>query len=171
MSMVGQGCPPEAELAGALAGAATDVFQVMLDVQVLECSIEHANALPGSGVLAVLGFTGSSNGAGMVWCLPEGACRLASHMLMTEYDEPCDEVLDAVGEIANMIVGNVKSDLEAVLGPLSLSTPTVICGEDFKARKGNVNDWTTVALQWGELVFVTGISIAGAIKDDSPVIG
>ena len=160
MNAVLQRSPSDAELASALANTAREVFRLMLDADIVECGRDCAAAIPHSGVVAVLSFTGSCTGAGLVWCSPDTACKLAGRMLMSEFDTPGDEVLDAIGEIANMIVGNVKSDLEPILGPLSLGTPTVIYGAEYRARKGSANCWITVALEAGDCPFLAAISLA-----------
>ena len=47
-------------------------------------------------------------------------------MMLADYTSVEGEVLDAIGEIANMIFGNVKTALESEVGDLGLSIPTVI---------------------------------------------
>ena len=44
------------------------------------------------------------------------ACKMASHLLLTEYGAVDEDVLDAVAEVTNMIIGNVKTTLENRLG-------------------------------------------------------
>ena len=63
---------------------------------------------------------------------------------MTHFDAVNEEVLDAVAEVANMIIGNVKSFFEEKLGPLNLSVPTVIFGRNYRARSAGVPAWTSV---------------------------
>jgi chemotaxis protein CheX len=91
-------------------------------------------ATPGSAVVALVGLTGAWSGSGVVSCSGPLACRLSGRMLMTEFPAVDAEVLDAMGEIANMIVGNVKEDLATTLGPLAISTPTVIHGDGLQTR-------------------------------------
>ncbi len=55
-------------------------------------------------------------------------------MLMTEAPSVNEDVLDAVAELTNMIIGSVKTDLESQLGPLGLSIPTVVFGRNFRTR-------------------------------------
>ena len=168
LSASGVGCLKEAGMAQVLADTARDVFSVMMGASGVERDESGVAGPPHTGVLAVLGLTGARTGAGMLWCSQESACKLAGHLLMSEYETPTDEVLDAVGEIANMIIGNVKSDLEEVVGTLSLGTPTVICGAEFRARKANTGSWTTVGLRWDECFFIAGISLSEAPASEHP---
>lgn len=87
-----------------------------------------------AGVVAVLGLTGAWGGTGQLSCDAELAKQIARKLLMSDYAAVDEEVLDAVAEVANMIVGNVKTYLEQSLGPMALSTPAVFFGNDFEAR-------------------------------------
>jgi chemotaxis protein CheX len=71
-------------------------------------------------------------------------------MLMTESPAVNEEVLDAIAELTNMIVGNVKTDLERHLGPLGLSIPTVVYGRNFKTRSAGSTEWIVVRFRWGD---------------------
>ena len=57
---------------------------------------------------------------------------MGANMLMTEASAVNEEVLDAMAELTNMVIGNVKTKLESQLGPLGLSIPTVVYGRNFK---------------------------------------
>ncbi len=50
-------------------------------------------------------------------------------MLMMEIKEFNTDVKDAIGEVSNMIAGNVKTKLTAQYGEMNLSIPIVIAGE------------------------------------------
>ena len=74
---------------------------------------------------------------------------------MTETSAVNEEVLDAVAELTNMIIGSVKTDLEAHLGPLGLSIPTVVFGRNFKTRSAGNTEWMNVTFDWdGERLLV-----------------
>ena len=78
------------------------------------------------------------------------ACRICAAMLMTEAPSVNEDVLDAVAELTNMIIGSVKTDLEHELGPLGLSIPTVVFGRNFKTRSAGTNEWIHVNFLWDE---------------------
>ena len=48
---------------------------------------------------------------------------------MTELTQFTTEVKDAIGEVSNMIAGNVKTKLAARYGEMHLTIPIVIAGE------------------------------------------
>lgn len=95
-------------------------------------------------VFCLIGFTGDYVGSGSLHCSGKCALRLASALLMTEYESVDDDVLDAVAEITNMIVGNFKTSLEDTVGVIGISTPTVIFGHQYAARNFGASEWTVV---------------------------
>jgi chemotaxis protein CheX len=147
-----------AYIVAAVQTATLEVFHTMLTLQpeMGEMLTEKsAAAAPASGVVSLVGLAGSWAGTGSLACTAEFACKLASSFLMAEYDSMNDEVLDAVGEISNMIIGNVKTILEEKLGSMGLSTPTVIFGRNFQTRSSRNHEWIVVPFDCdGERMFV-----------------
>jgi len=106
-----------------------------------------------NGVMALVGIAGAWTGTGRMLVSPQMACILAGHLLASTFDGVDEEVLDAIAEIANMVVGNVKTMLEEDLGPLCLSVPTVIFGKNYMTRSGKIQDWLVVPFQYmGETI-------------------
>ena len=136
----------QADISSLLVTNTEKVFSVMLGMTVsARDAVQHQNIEGVDGnVVSLVGFVGEWIGTGSVCCNSEMACRISSRMLMTEYAAVNEEVLDAVGEITNMIIGNFKDAAEQLLGPLGLSTPTVIYGRNVRARNLNGQRWTTV---------------------------
>jgi chemotaxis protein CheX len=146
------------EVVAAIAAATREVFSMMLGIEITMGAPALEPPPPpaqGSGVVALVGLAGRWSGTGSFACTGEFACQLASHLLGTTFTLVDEEVLDAVGEMANMIIGNVKSVLEARLGPMGLSTPTVIFGRNFRTRTARVRESTVVPFEsGGETMFV-----------------
>jgi chemotaxis protein CheX len=96
------------------------------------------------GVVALIGMAGPWIGTGALTCKPEVARQLAGAFLMSEYDEVNDEVLDAIAELANMVIGNLKTMIEDKVGTMGLSTPTTIFGASFTTKIGGSSTWTLI---------------------------
>jgi chemotaxis protein CheX len=126
--------------------AASQVFEMMLAMQLepAEAYTDTAASLSTNGVVSFIGLAGTWAGTGSISCSAPFACKIASHLMMSEYESVDDEVLDAVAEVTNMIVGNVKTMLEERLGPMGLSIPTVIYGRNFTSRTVGKQEWTIV---------------------------
>jgi chemotaxis protein CheX len=133
----------------AMLTATREVFSTMLgaEVQPGDAYQEKKASGPTDGVVSLIGLAGPWIGTGSVTCSPAVACWMAGALLMTEYDSVNDDVLDAVAEITNMIIGNVKTLLEAELGPMALSIPTVVFGRSFTARSAGSEEWTVFPFQ------------------------
>jgi chemotaxis protein CheX len=127
-----------------------EVLSTMLALEAhpAEAYIEHH---PGNstGVLSFIGLAGSDCvGTGSLQCESAVACQLASRFLMSEFESIDENVLDAFGELTNMIIGNFKNEVEKRLGPLALSIPTVVYGSNFSTRSPGHEEWTVVPFVW-----------------------
>jgi chemotaxis protein CheX len=134
-----------------------NVFSTMLGVELDpgEAFAENGTPDANDGVVSFIGLTGAWVGTGSVSCSPTIACRVCSLMLMMESTAVDADVLDAVAELTNMILGSVKNDLELYLGTLGLSIPTVVFGRNFRTKSAGTNEWTVVRFIWeGEALVV-----------------
>jgi chemotaxis protein CheX len=147
---------------GSIGRAAREVFSTMLGVEIGEgeASIENGTPEANDGVVSLIGLAGTWAGTGSVACSPVSACRICSQMLMTESTAVDEEVLDAVAEITNMIVGSVKTDLEQHLGPLGLSIPTVVFGRNFRTKNAGSTEWMVVKFNWEDGPVVVRMCLA-----------
>jgi chemotaxis protein CheX len=144
-----------ADIVGCITTSAQEVFSTMLGMEVVSEEIPVPKAVagtPAAGIISLIGITGPWAGTGSLSCNAEFACLLASKLLMDNYSEVNDEVLDAVAEITNMIIGNVKTTLEQKVGDLGLSTPTVIYGLNFQTRSAQTHKWVGVKFACDALV-------------------
>ena len=141
-----------------LVHAATQtVFETMLD-----SSVAFGEAYRGvhshdsnNGVVSFIGLAGACMGIGSIACSAACACELAGRLTMAEHAAVDEDVLDAVAELTNMILGNVKTSLEERLGPMGLSIPTVIYGRNFSSRTVGKQEWTVAPFDYhGERVEV-----------------
>jgi chemotaxis protein CheX len=123
-------------LTGLLAASAEMVFNVMLQENPIpKTPVTNADGdVLHDGIISFIGLAGEWSGTGSVLCSGAAALAIASRLLLIEAQAVDQEVLDAVGEITNMIFGNFKDCVESYFGALSLSTPSVIYGRHVRAR-------------------------------------
>ncbi len=127
-------------LVESVTSATSEVFSMMLDMQVDYTGLLNDLRPSESGLISLVGITGDWGGSGSFCCPPGLATLLFSRMLGAEPNESKgidDEVLDVVAEVTNMMIGNVKNALEVVTGPLAISVPTVIHGRNFQFRNAS----------------------------------
>jgi chemotaxis protein CheX len=133
--------------------ATCEVLSTMLDIDAEVGEAYHENAATGNsdGVVSFLGLAGPElAGTGSLRCNSKSACQFAARFLMSEFQSVDDEVLDAFGELTNMIIGNFKNELEHHVGPTGLSIPTVIYGRNFATRSLGQEEWTVVPFTCGD---------------------
>jgi chemotaxis protein CheX len=118
-----------------------NVFQTMMGMEVH--AVEDVQfPPPGEMITAAISLAGTWKGAVLVECGLNEAFSFTSQMigvdLPTSYN---DDVRDALGELANMVGGNLKSVLP---GGVGLSLPTVVWGHDYSmqiCRAGKARRW------------------------------
>lgn len=134
------------DIATFIRSAASEVFTTMLGMEVATGPEREDPTGPdvADGVLAFIGLAGPWAGAGAISCSASLACKLCEALLMSENPAVNEEVLDAMGEVTNMIIGSFKTLAEERLGPLGLSIPTVIYGRNFKSRGAGRHHWVVV---------------------------
>ena len=126
-----------------------DVFSTMLGMEVTP-EPEHVEQTPpviAEGVMALVGLAGPCTGAGVITCGSAFAIQVCNHLLMAEETSVNEDVLDAMGEVANMIIGNFKTLAEEHVGPLCLSIPTVIHGRNFTSRSIGNTAWVVLPFE------------------------
>ncbi len=113
--------------------ALSDTFASMLGWKVRRGPISLAQSgrrqHPISGVI---GLSGSAVGAVVLNLSEQVALKAAEALLLAPCGELSDEVVDAVGELANMVAGQAKAELEQY--DLSVSLPSVILGDGHEIR-------------------------------------
>ena len=139
-------------LINAVKTSTADVFSTMLGIEaeVGEVFVSQGSPRPTEGVVSLIGLAGPWMGTGSISCNPKMACRIAGALMMGEYAAVDEEVLDAVAEVTNMVIGNVKTVLEERVGPMGLSIPTVIFGRNFSTKSAGSSNWTIVPFSCGE---------------------
>jgi chemotaxis protein CheX len=117
-----------ASLGGLVRTATCDVFSTMLSLE-LAASPPFANPKPlfQSDVTALIGIAGDRQGFVAIHCTHVQARDFTARLLGMEREDVTDaeSILDAVGELVNMVAGNVKSGY-APAGTLAISLPTVV---------------------------------------------
>jgi chemotaxis protein CheX len=137
-------------VAQALRQATAEVFSTMLELEVQAGEPYLQRDVPGmsEGVIALIGMAGTWIGTGSLSMSATLACKLSSRLLLAEFtatgEAISEEVLDAVAELTNMILGNAKNTLEEQLGPMGLSIPTVIYGRNVTTRSVSDAQWVVV---------------------------
>lgn len=136
-----------------------NAFHTMLACEVRRGEIRlKDNHSPSGEVSGVIGLSGKAVGTVVLNFTKPVALQAASTMLMTEATEIDDDVLDAVGELTNMVAGAAKAELEEY--ELMVSLPNVITGRDHDVHfPSNVTPiCVSFETDWGELTLEVGLA-------------
>jgi chemotaxis protein CheX len=79
-------------------------------------------------ISGLVSFIGKYHGIIGIFCSKKFSLKIASGMLMEEITEVTTDVIDTVGEVSNMIAGNVKTKITEDYGEMELSVPIVMIG-------------------------------------------
>ncbi len=112
-------------------------------------------------ISGVIGLSGRAQGSVVVSLSRAVAIQGAAAMLMmdpSEIDGLTDDVVDAVGEIANMVAGSAKAELEEY--QLSISLPNVVIGHppDIRFPSEVKPIAVTFACPWGPMALKVGFT-------------
>ena len=122
----------KAELINPFLNAAKNVIETMAQTKVKagKPHIKEGKTAYGE-VTGVIGMSSDLISGSMIVSFSSSAIlKIVANMLMEEPRPKIDdEVVDAVGEITNMICGGAKADLAKVNHKFDLATPTMVVGQ------------------------------------------
>jgi chemotaxis protein CheX len=117
-----------------------NVFKELLhtDIEVQRPYFSDQTSFPSWDVSGVIGITGEASGALVISMKKDVAMKITGTLTGTDHNKFDEEVTDSVGEIINIIAGNVKHNFEQEFR-LVISLPTVICGSNHTIQWPYVN--------------------------------
>ncbi len=118
--------------------SAAESFETMVMSPIEEIDEEEFGIGVAASYTGSITFMGNIKGVILVQCQTESAEQITKSMLMMEADEEVEasEVKDAVGEVANLVLGGFKSRIADEYGDIDMSVPTVIEGQEVRPAIG-----------------------------------
>jgi len=110
-------------------------------------------------ITGMVGFAGTYSGVISIHCPVALALKITSNMLGMECEEVNEDLNDAIGEIANMLGGNVKQVLSKGGLDVKLSIPTVIAGEDYTVNSLSDSDCVVIPFDVDDNKFIVGLTL------------
>ena len=131
--MVEEMCLTEALLEGA-----KEVFETMIFMDLEECS-DSDRKIEGDALMGTITFTNSLEGCLGICCGIDSAKAIAANMLGLEPDDDIgtEDICDAIGEVANMVMGSVKTRLLEQVEDIQVSIPSVVKGHELINSMGD----------------------------------
>ena len=112
--------------------AAKEIFStmVMMDISV-ESDVPQESVALHESISGVIGLTGTHKGVLAIHLPNVVAMTITGSFLGMEVDAINEDVEDAIGELANMLGGNVKTILSEKGRDIDLSMPTTVAGKEY----------------------------------------
>jgi len=118
----------KAEYINPFIASLNNTFQTMLGCDVRRGTISlKSDHFPGYEISGIIGLSGRAIGTVVLSLSESLALKAASSMLLSEQTEINADVVDAVGELTNMVAGSAKAELEEY--ELMSSLPSIITGK------------------------------------------
>lgn len=151
-----------------------NTFTTMLNCPVRRTGLAlKENSRASHEVSGIVGLTGRAVGTVVLSLSREVALRAASSLLWSSVNEINEDVLDAVGELTNMVAGGAKAQLEDL--QLAVSLPNVVTGKGHEVHfpSNIVPVCIHFTCDWGELALEVGLSLnptvnASALRTPQP---
>lgn len=139
--------------------SARNVFNVMADIALEECH-EGPGEEQEEWVTALIGFEGSYSGLVVLHCPEPLARRTASSLLRVGDNIAAQDVHDAMGEVVNILGGDIKLLLDGSGKKVHLSVPSVFDGESgFHDEFMMVPETVSLAMSNGDDRLMVGVQI------------
>jgi len=112
----------------------SEAFETMIMLPIEETGAPENELDTSESLIGSITFTGNLQGAVNVYCHQDVGVKIAKSMLMAGENETLDEseILDAIGEIVNLVIGGLKSRIQDSVDDLDISIPTVLKGKNIR---------------------------------------
>jgi len=120
------------DIAGKIIDATNEIFSSMVMMELtVKGDIQSTLAPLEDSITGVIGLAGTHKGVLAMHFPKPVAMAITGSFLGMDVDEINEDVEDAVGELANMLGGSVKSILSVKGRDIDLSLPSVISGANY----------------------------------------
>jgi flagellar motor switch protein FliN len=155
-----------------LAEAAVDVFDTMFSLKLERMEPAPAAGIEGKRYISSVCFAGDSTGIVSLHVGDELSRRMAANMLGMEPEEieGTSEIEDMLGELGNIVGGNLKSALTDTGLRCALSTPSFTIGSDFRIESLNLERFERLAFRHERHVVLVemGLKISELVQAAPP---
>lgn len=116
----------------ALWESAKEAFETMIMLPIERVENETQEIETSKSVFSSITFTGPIKGAVVIKCAYESTEKIARSMLMMSPEDEIttEDIYDAAGEVANLVLGGLKSRIADSVGDIDMSIPMVIEGKE-----------------------------------------
>ena len=121
---------PGAEWSQLLDLATREVFEIMLGSHLSPAP--DTVSVEGAALTGMVGLAGAACGVLSVRCSKATANKIAAKMLGQDAADSDETIVDALGEVCNMVAGSFKAKVPGLADSCMLSVPSVISGTSYE---------------------------------------
>ena len=151
--------------------AVIDVFDTMLSLKLEPADAVSVETLEGIRNVGSVSFAGDANGMIRIHAGDSFSREMAAEMLGKEVEEieGDEEIRDMLGEMGNIVGGNLKSVFTDAGLMCALSTPSFTTGSDFKIETHDIKNFEQLAFRCDKnVIFVElGVKVSELVQADS----
>ena len=146
-----------------LNAAVTEVFATMLNFEMRQLPPEACSFNGEPQIASAVGFTGQMSGVVYLYTTTRFAQRITRVLLgLSEAEAHNEEMVnDAMGEMANMVVGHFKSRLTDRGIPCVMTIPSIVRGSHFDIEAVSQTDVNRLGFSQGENYLVVEVLLRG----------
>lgn len=167
--------PPylDQNMAASMAVATNEVMSTMLGMNLVQGKLRIEKTQPyRADVIGSISVSGFLTGGVSVFMGMDLASTIAATMLGYEDESPSDEELvDAVGELTNMIAGNIKTSLCRSEDLFSMSSPSVLVGREIRRVRLGKNVAFLLPFFWRDQELLVEFNLIPKRRNQTPVAG
>lgn len=130
---------------------------VMMDISVKQIMTNHG--VLNDTITGMIGLAGTHKGVLAVHIPYDVAMAITGSFLMMDVTEINDDVHDAIGEVANMLGGNVKTILSEKGRDIDLSLPSTIAGAEYSFSSDKEVDKVIIEFDTGKGCFLVEMDL------------
>lgn len=122
-----------------------NVFKTMLDIDLAaEAPFRRDDRKTTADVTGVMGFTGDRRGTMSFSVSASGALMIYERLVCESFSQISPEIIDAVGELTNIISGQARIELEKESLHLTAHVPMVFMGKNIEISFITKGSLTTI---------------------------
>ncbi len=136
------------ELSESIISSTIEIFEsmLMMDAKAGDPLDEEVKTFRCS-VSGIVGLAGTHKGMLSIHIPETVAMAITASFIGMDVDEINEDVKDAIGELANMLAGSIKSALSENGKDIQISIPSAIHGQEYSIECLAESDWVIVPFQ------------------------
>lgn len=154
------------DLVNPFVNATSNVLETMTQTKIVPgAASENIDYSDLRAVTGIIGMAGDDTTGNLLISFDkESILAIVGRMLMDEFEDINQDVIDAVGELTNMICGGAKNELAAHGLTIGMATPIVITGGRVELKKTPDHSVLTIPFKTTEGEFILETNLAQILK-------